>query len=264
MFPYERCHQLFTEYPLATEAVDESGLVRSMVLLLANGGDVGFFMLVADDTEDQRSCSLFPWNADGGVDIGPGDHAVPSEYAAALAHGIPVPRDGSLFGWVHQGAVNALISVQAEYTPTTPVPSWAAMPLAGSPAAEWPPFTRDQLFGAWFWEYQRTRKIVSLDGLIADTSGLVFWVDTRDTLGSGSYAVSQDIKSSEGYTLPRGRYVYYQALLAAEPVPTLGKLLANPAKTDLGPRFQLWGQYGKGSPAETSLTGPEGRCLNYQ
>jgi hypothetical protein len=264
MYPYERCHRLFAEYPLAAEAADESGLVHSMVLLLADGGDASFFMLVADDTEGQHSFSLFPWNADGSVDIGPGDDAVPSEYAAVLTDGIPVPRDGSLFGWVHGDAVNALIGIQAEYTPTTPVPSWTAMPLADSPAAEWPPFTRDHLLGSWFWKYHRTGPIVSLDGLIADTSGLVFWVDTRDTLGSGCYAVGQDIKSSEGYTLRRGRYVYHEVLLAAQPIPALGKLLANPAKADLGPRFQLWRQNGKGPPVAAHVTGLESRRLNCQ
>ncbi len=264
MYPYERCHRLFAEYPLAAEAVDESRLVRSMVLLLADGADASFFMLITDRTEDLPSCSLFPWNADGGVDIGPGDVSVPSEYAAVLAQGIPVPRDGSLFGWVHQETVNTLISVQAEYTPATPVPFWTAMPLADSPAAEWPPFTREHLLGSWFWEYHRDGQIVSLDSLIADTSGQVFWVDTRDTLGSGCCVVGQDIKSTEGYTLRRGRYVYYEVLLAAEPVPALAKLLASPAKTDLGPRFQLWGQNGQGPPAEASLTGLESRRLNYQ
>jgi hypothetical protein len=264
MHPYERCHWLFAEYPLAAEAADESGLVRSMVLLLADGGDARFFMLVAGGTEGQRSCSLFPWNADGGVDIGPGTDAVPSEYAAVLTHGVPVPRDGSLFGWVHQEAVNALIGIQAEYTPATPVPSWTVLPLADSPVAEWPPFTRDHLLGSWFWKYHRTGQIVSLDGLIANTSGLVFWVDTRDTLGSGCYAVGQDIKSSEGYTLRCGRYVYHEVLPTPESVPALGKLLASPAKTDLGPRFQLWRQNSVGPPSEAYLTGLESRRLNYQ
>jgi hypothetical protein len=262
MHPYERCHRLFAEYPLAAEAVDESGLVRSMVLLLADSANASFFMLVTDRTEDLPSCSLFPWNADGGVDIGPGDDSIPSEYAAVLAQGIPVPRDGSLFGWVHQETVNTLISVQAEYTPATPVPFWTAMPLADSPAAEWPLFTREHLLGSWFWEYHRDGQIVSLDRLIADTAGQVFWVDMRDTLGSGCCVVGQDIKSTEGYTLRRGRYVYYEALLAAEPVPALDKILASPAKTDLGPRFQLWGQNGMDSPTETAVTGLECRNLN--
>ena len=169
----------------------------------------------------------------------------------------PVPRDGSLFGWVHQEAVTTLISVQAEYTPEeSPVPSWAAMPLAGSSAVEWPPFTRNPIFwGPGSGEYHRTGAIVSLDSFIAGTSDLVFWVDTRDTLGSGCYAVTQDIKGTEGYTLRRGRYVYYEVQLRATPVPSLGKLLASPGKTDLGPRFQSPGRSGNGPPDEAALTG---------
>lgn len=264
MSPYERCQRLFAEYPLAAETLDESGLVHSMVLLVADGGEAIFFMLVADRTEGRPSFSLLPWHADGGVDIGPGDGAVPDAYAAGLTHGIPVPRDGSLFGWVHQEAVTTLISVQAEYTPATPVPSWAAMPLAGSPAVEWPPFTRNHLLGSWFWEYHRTGAIVSLDSFIAGTSDLVFWVDTRDTLGSGCYAVTQDIKGTEGYTLRRGRYVYYEVQLRATPVPSLGKLLASPGKTDLGPRFQSPGRSGNGPPDEAALTGLAGRSWGCQ
>lgn len=264
MYSYERCQRLFAEYPLAAETLDESGLVHSMVLLVVHGGDAIFFVLVADHTEGRPSFSLLPWHADGGMDIGPGDSAVPPVYVAALTHGVPVPRDGSLFGWVHQDAVTTLISVQAEYTPATPVPSWAVMPLASSPPVEWPPFTCNHLLGRWFWDYHRTGAIVSLDSLIAGTSDLVFWVDTRDTLGSGCYAVTQDIKDTEGHTLRHGRYVYYEVLLRAAPVPSLGKLLASPGKTDLGPRFQPPGRSGNGRPDAASLTDLAGRSLGCQ
>jgi hypothetical protein len=236
--PYEMCRQLFADYPLAAEAIGESGLIRSMVLMLPEGDNASFFMLVAYQTGSSASFSLFPWRADGGVDIKPDGGAVPDPMAAALTGGIPIPRDGSLFGWAREGTVTALIGVQARYSPTSPLPSWTVLPLASAPAAEWPPFTGNHLLGPWFWEYYRAGTIVLLDALIAGTSGLVFWVDTTGLLGSGCCVVARDIKSTAGYTLPHGCYVYYEVLRSGKQVPSLDLLLANLGKTDLGPHFQ--------------------------
>lgn len=249
--PYETCHRLFTEYPLAAEAIDESGLIHSLVLLLLDGDNARFFVLVANHTKDVVSYSLYPWRADGGVEIGPDVGPVPDMFATALSHGVPIPRGGSLFGWVREKTVTALIGVQTRYTPASPVPSWAVLPSAVSPAGDWPPFTGEHLFGPWFWDHYRARTIVLLDDLIAGTSGLVFWVDTTDVLGSECCVVARDLRNTTGYTLRRGCYVHYKALRAGKPVPPLPLLLTSPGKTDLGPRFQLlrraaatdsWGQ----------------------
>lgn len=236
--PYEVCHELFAEYPLAAEAVDENGLVRSMVLLLAEGDQARFFVLVADQTHDSPSYSLFPWRGDGSMDIEPDGASVPDASAAVLTHGIPIPRDGSLFGWACGESVTTLISFRTRYIPAAPIPTWAVMPLANIPVTEWPPFAHDGLLGPWFWAFHQDRMIVSLDELIAGTSGLVFWVDTKDTLGSDCCVVAHDLSTVEGYTLRQGRYAYYEELLRGKPVPPLAELLANPDKTDLGPRFQ--------------------------
>lgn len=196
-------------------------------------------MLVANHTKDMVSYSLYPWRTDGGVEIGPDVGPVPDVFATALSHGVPIPRDGSLFGWVREEDVTALIGVQTRYTTASPVPSWAVMPGAVSPVGEWPPFTGERLFGSWFWDHCRAGRIVPLADLIAGTSGLVFWVDTKDLLGSECCAVARDIRNTVGYTLRRGCYVHHEALQAGKPVPPLALLLAGPGKTDLGPRFQL-------------------------
>jgi hypothetical protein len=236
---YDACGDLFAGYPLAVETVDHSGSVRSMVLMQQDGGNAGFFVLTHDHDGGQPFYSLSPWRAPGGVDIGPGtDTEVPAAFANAIAHGVPVPRHRSFYGWDDRGTITALIAVYAEYTPATPEPSWATMPLAGVPEAQWPPFAAEHLLGHWFWEHYRARSIVSLDGLIAATPGVVFWVDTVAILGSGCCAVAHDIRSPEGPTLRRGRYVYYQALQAGKPVPSLKALLADTGKIDLAPRFR--------------------------
>ena len=247
---YETCHELLTEYPVAAEVIDESGLIRSMVLLLPDGDDATFFVLVADRTTGSTSFSLFPWRADGSVDIEPNGDAVPDVYVRALTHGVPIPRDGSLFGWVQENAVTTLVGVQTRYTPASPVPSWAVMPLASIPMAEWPPFTCDRLFGSWFWEYYRAGTILLLDELIAGTADLVFWVNTKDVLGSDCCAVARDVKSAAGYILRQGCYLDYVALRSVKPVPSLAQLLASPGKTDLGPQFQLPGPDGGAPPDE--------------
>jgi len=247
---YETCHELFAEYSVAAEAIDESSLIRSMVLLLPDGGDARFFVLTADRTMGRTSFSLFPWRADGSVDIEPNSDAVPDVFVHALTHGVPIPRDGSLFGWVQEDAVTTLIGVQARYTPASPVPSWAVMPLANIPMAEWPPFTGERLFGSWFWEYYRAGTIVLLDDLIAGTADLVFWVDLKDVLGSDCCAVAQDVKSAAGYILRQGCYADYMALRSGKSVPSLAQLLASPDKTDLGPQFRLPGPDGDAPPDE--------------
>jgi len=47
--------------------------------------------------------------------------------------------------------------------------------------------------------------------------------------------------------LQRGRYVYYQALRAGKPVPSLRVLLAATGKIDLAPRFRRTGYAEGGS-----------------
>ena len=240
---YETCHQLFAEYPLAVEAADGDGGTRSMVLMLQNDTDAEFFVLQSDPSHAQASFSLFPWRAAGIAEIGPCRAAVSDLAASALGQGVPIPRNGSLFGWVCDDAVNALVGIRARYTPEYPLPSWAVMPLAGSPAERWPPFTGERLLGNWFWEYYRAREIVLLDALIARTSQVVFWVDARAVLGADCCVVARDIRSTEGYTLPRGCYVYDETLASRRKVPPPDVLLADPGKTDLAPVFAQVGDH---------------------
>ena len=246
---YQACGDLFAHYLPAVTTVNPSESARSMVLMGQDGSDVGFFVLTDDDDEGKPYYSLSPWDGLGGVNIGPGTNSViPDVFASVIAHGVPVPRDGSLYGWDDEDTITALIAIYAEYTPESPVPSWATMPLAGIPEAQWPPFADEPLFGHWFWENYREGRIVSLDGLIAATPGVVFWADTGAILGSGCCAVAYDIRSPEGSTLQRGRYVYYQALLAGKPVPSLRTLLSDTDKVDLALRFRRPEHKGDGPP----------------
>jgi hypothetical protein len=157
--------------------------------------------------------------------------------------GVPIPQDGSLFGWASGDVISALIVIYAEYSDEYPEPGWAVMPLTSASEEHWPPFTGERLFGNWSWEEYKSGNTISLDRAIAETPEAVYWVDTKDMLGSDCCAVARDISPRKGVLLRRGRYVYYEALLqAGEHVPSLTELLTSPGALDLTPRFRLYRQ----------------------
>lgn len=235
---YEAAHTLFSRYPLAATAASHSGTVRSMVLMLRDGDDAGFFVLSQDSREDGLCYSLRPWRATRIADIDADGGAVPDVVVDAITRGVPIPDDRSLFGWRYGDAVTALVTVSTTYTPACPEPCWAVMPLTDTPEAQWPPFTGECLFGSWFWEHLQTRNIDCVSDLIARNPDTVFWVNTQAILGSDCCAVAHDIGSPKGPTLRRGRYVYSDTLRAGKPVPPLSVLLADNGKIDMAPQFQ--------------------------
>lgn len=237
---YEACQELFTDYPLAARAADYSDVIRSMVLMLQEDEDIRFFLLSHGCGDGVPRYSLCPWPAGDAVDIvadvgGP----VPDVAVKAVTHGVPLPRHGSMFGWVERDTITALVVVYTEYESARPLPRWTVMPLVGATSAEWPPFTGRRLFGSWFWEDYRVGSIVSLDAMIAESANTVFWVNTQAILGSDCCIVARDIIGRARYTLRRGRYVYSEALRAGKRVPSLAALLADTGKIDLAHRFRL-------------------------
>lgn len=235
---YETSQQLFANYPLASDE-DNDGTARSMVLLLADGDKVHYFVLSERCGDGRSWYSISPWPAGAGMTIEADDGGpFPGVFATAVSHGIPLPRDGSLVGWTHDGIVTALIAIYTEYSPEVPEPCWSVLPCADLPEARWPPFTSEQIIGNWFWDFAGAGKIVSVDTLIAGTPETVFWVDTEATLGSDCCVVARDIRSPDGFTLQRGRYVYHEVLRACVPVPPIRELLCGSGKTDLARRFR--------------------------
>jgi hypothetical protein len=235
---YKVCYDRFADHPLAVKSVTRSGTVRSMVLMLEGPDEPGFFVLAHDFGMERPLFWLWSWPAGSIVNIEDGSENIPDVAMNAVLHGVPIPRDGSLFGWAYDNVITALIVVYAEYTPERPEPSWAIMPRADIPSAMWPAVTGKRLFGNWSWEPQGDGQIVSIESLIARDPGTVFWVDTKAILGSDCCAVAHDISSHQGYVLGRGSYVYYQALQDRKPVPSLDTLLGDPDRIDLAGRFR--------------------------
>jgi hypothetical protein len=236
---WEMCHDRFARYRIATKTADRSGTVRTMILMLRRDDGPQFFVLSQDCRDDRPRYSLRVRRSSDSVDIEAKSSAgIPDAVVEAVSHGVPIPRDGSLFGWRSQGTVATLVPVYTAFRPQSPDPFCAVMPRVGTEEARWPPFTDERPFGPWFWQHYAMEEIISLDSLIAETPGTVFWADTKPILGSHCCAIARDIKSPGGCTLQRGVYAYFRALRTGEPVPSLGALLASSNKTDLAPRFQ--------------------------
>ena len=233
----DACHALFARYLPAISAATPSGSIRSM--LLSDGDGARVFVLTHDRRNGRSLYSLRQRGTRETMDIeADGDAAVPDVAVNAVTRGVPIPRDGSLFGWRYGNAVTALVPVYTTSTPTSPDPFCAVMPRAGIPEVQWPPFTEEHLPGPWFWEHYWARRIISVSGLIAETPATVFWANTKATLGTNCFLVAHDVESGEDYTLRRGIYVYYKALRAGTPVPSLTVLLADSGTIDLAPQFR--------------------------
>jgi hypothetical protein len=232
---YEECNQLFTNYPLAVRADDGGDGGRSMVLM-AHGG-LAFFVLWLDYEKGEPVYSIGPWPAgDIGKITADGGTAASDALSSVLADGVPIPQNGSIFGWTHDNIVTALIVVYADEF-SDAVPSWTVMPFADAPERRWPPFTDEPLFGDWFWTHYRGGEIICLGDVLASSPDTVFWVDTKATLGSDCCVVTRDIRSSAGDILPHGRYAYYRALRERKALPSVAALLADAGRVDLSPRF---------------------------
>jgi hypothetical protein len=238
---HERCRELFANYPLAVQVQEDNDAVNSMVLVLQREDDVGFYLLLREESDGAAEgyYRIRPWHDETAVRI---DAALPAEDvpdapAEAIMTGTPIPRDGSLFGWRYGDAFTALLVTYTQRTPETPEPSWAVMPLVGTAESQWPPFAAEIWFGGWFWNDFRAGNLVLLDDSIAATTRTVFWADTQAAIGSNSAVVTRDLKTHEGYTLPRGQYVYHRALRKGEAIPSLEALLTDDCLYDLGPQF---------------------------
>jgi hypothetical protein len=236
--PYERCHELFDTYPLAVRAANDAKTIRLMILMLRDGDNGKFFVLSHDRSSDRNRYSLRSWRTAGTENIEAEPGTVSDLTASVITDGVPVPQDEFLFGWRDSNVLTALVVIYTTYSPVHQEPSWAVMPLAGSPEAQWPPFTRERLLGHWFWEHYWAGNVVSVGGLIASTSDTVFWVDTEAILGSDCCAVAREVRSVDELALPEGRYVYHEVLSEGDLVPPLDGLLAYPGKADLASRFR--------------------------
>lgn len=154
---------------------------------------------------------------------------------AGLAAGTG-PADGSLYGWRHGTAITALIMFFDDGAPDGG-PSWTVCPHAGTPEAHWPTFTAGDWGPDWFREHYAAGHLADLGPLVASTRHVIFGIPAGPG-GEFCFAVKVDI-GERGFVLPRGVYAYHGTLSAGLALPSLGDLLADERRMDLGPRFPL-------------------------
>ena len=227
---YETCINLFDAYP---DAIERTGSkIRAMTLILNTRGEARVYILTHVSGE-QPLCSLQMWPGSTRTKIEPGTAAIQPEDNRVLSEGVPLPRDGRLYGYVVDKEVTTLI---AFYTNDDP-PGVSTIPRLGIDNTRWAPFTRDRVAGHSFWDLYHAGRIIDLGPLISAHPRTVFWVDTIKMLGCGVTAVARDIAGRDGIVLPAGVYVYYKVQQDGIAVPSLETLLADPGRTDLAPRF---------------------------
>jgi hypothetical protein len=220
--PYQVCTGLFGTYP---ETIGDAP--GDMVLIVPGGS--AYTVVRHEDT-----FTVCEWQRNAGVAITPATRDIPAECAHALAHGIPYPRDGALYGWVTGMTVTAIIAFYAD--PDEPEPVLWTMPRAGSDVSQWPPFTTEPGFGAWFWEHRTAGQVIPLGDLITASAGRVFWsgLPTTDS-SAGIIGVRGPLPVPGRYWLEAGVYACHASLRRGAPVPSLEEVLADADKAGFVP-----------------------------
>lgn len=143
------------------------------------------------------------------------------------------PADGSVFGWLHDGDITALIIYYG-------AGGWSLCPRTDMPEDRWPPYADDAQLAALVRDRLQAGGVIDIGPLAGDSRGLVFWVPVAEEAGGGVIAVRADLPPGPGpFVLRRGRYAHFSALRAGIPLPSLDVLLADERRVDLGPRFPL-------------------------
>lgn len=222
--PADACARLFRE-------LDAEDLGGDCIVLIAPGGDAAGFWTLA--RRPDGAYRMLPWHATGPGDhvlITPGDNDLPAPHRDALAAAVPLPRDGSCFGWVTGGEVTAVITVHSKQQPDAP--AFVVYLRAGTPESLWPPPW--PLFGEWFWDGYRSKRIINLAPILARTTRTAFFSARRH---DGVIAVRSPLTAGS-VMIPAGVYAYHRLVRSGSTMPELKDVLADPDKIDLGPRFR--------------------------
>lgn len=224
-----RCGELFAAYPEAAGDITGYGETWLMTLMLEGRRYVDLLLGTADGTQSwsarERGRTRFSLISEENHDPALRD---------ALASGLPLAADGSLFGWQEHGIVSALFMSYS--SPSMPEPSWTLCPRSDVPRDSWPPFAGEDLLGPWFWEHVRAGALADLGPVVAGTRDVIFGIPAAPE-GQYYFAAGADITSGRGLVLPRGVYAYTGTLAAGVPLPSAADLLADERRVDLGPLF---------------------------
>lgn len=224
------CQRLFRDYPLAVRRHYAEFRYGSMVLAArsagtVSGGTATFSVLIKerDDLFVIRPWDRRDWAR---AEIRPGEQ-VPAAISRLIAASVPVPRDGSLLGWVAGGQVRAILAAHGRlpepWDDPFVVPGLTVLPLAGSDPGKWPP---SPLAERQLWEHSGKGQLADVSKMVARRSGYAFWVP------GGHVVVTERMGTAECW-LAAGVYAGQRALREGLSVPPARELLASPGVTDL-------------------------------
>jgi hypothetical protein len=226
------CERLFRGCPLAVRRHYAEFRYGSMVLVSRATGAAQFSVLIM---ERDDLFILRPWNRRDWprVEIRPGAH-VSDHVLRLIRASVPVPRDGVLLGWVSGGQVRAVLLAHGRlaepWEDSSGVPGIAALPLAGSDPARWPPVlpgleVASSLDEKWLWEQSDRGQVADLARLVGRQAGCAFWVPGTAGGAAGHVVVTERLGTAQCW-LPAGVYASY--------APPARHLLAQPGLVDLG------------------------------
>jgi hypothetical protein len=224
---HTRCAELFDTCP---EAVTND---RDMVLYLphAHGSAPRWFTLERHDNGNYR---IRRRNVAGGFNIKPGQTDA-GHFTDVINAGVPFPRHGSVYGWLDDREVTALILPDAQPGQTP------CFVITVRTDVEWWPEAGDMCaFGWWFWDNYRVGKIVNLAHVIHAAPDTVYWAGMPDAAGfwrrsSHAIGVRTSLAVSDDGVFPAGVYVLNLDMADGMPMPTLDRLLAAAHRVDLAP-----------------------------
>jgi hypothetical protein len=238
---FAACLRLFHRYPLAIRRHYAEHRYGSLVLMNRAAGRARFFVLIM---EWDDLFVIRPWDRrDAGRVAIRRDEPVSDDIREAIESAVPVPRDGTLLGWMDGYKVQALVAVYGRLTEPwddpAAVPGVLVMPFAGSQPAHWPPLTDSPLDGGRLWQYLERGHLADLTALAARRPGCVYWVPGQDGRAggwAGARIVVTERMSTDKFWLPAGVYTDRVALREGTQLWTAGQLLALPGVIDLGAR----------------------------
>jgi hypothetical protein len=235
---FTACLRLFSSYPLAVRRHYAEHRYGSLVLRDRAARGICFYVLIM---EWDDLFVIRPWDRRDGARVEiRRDEPVSSDVSQVIECAVPVPRDGTLLGWLVGNQVRAVLAAYGRLTEPwddpSAVPGVVVMPLVGSQPADWPPFTASPLEGMRLWECLARHQLADLGPLVAHRPRRVFWVP--GTTGhawhrNGARIVVTERLSSEEFWMPAAVYADHRTLREGTRQWTARQLLALPGVTDL-------------------------------
>lgn len=233
---FAACLRLFRNYPLAVRR--HYAEYRFGSLVLRDRTDKSFYVLVM---ERDDLFVIRPWDRRNRarVLIRPGEPAA-RDVRRLIESAVPVPRDGTLLGWLAGSQVQAVIASYGRLTEPwddpAAVPGVLVMPPVGSRPADWPPFTAGPLEDGRLWESVRRGELADLAPVVSRRPGRVYWVPRANRPAgrrAGARIVVTERLDTDEFWLPAAIYADHWTLREGTPRWTASRLLALPGVTDL-------------------------------